>query len=278
MPILKKIKNIGGVEVLDLRKAAAGVRPLSDAMALARRGMAIPGLQAVGTSATDFPGGLWTVPLFERFPHLIDVLAAGVNADLVTMMVDLTGFSTASAGKTPPQIGALLQPFYEITVNQIESNGGVVEKFIGDAVIGVFGHPFRQGTARETATGSNDLQAAVRAGMHSVKRIRERYASLSNMIITAKAAVVRGSLFAGWVGADSYSDLTVIGEPMTTLFRLEEHAPNNGLVMTAGDCVDGQLTWQNLQCSSQDWHSFSDAKEVPLRGPGKVRVREIRMK
>src|SRR5437763_8143211 len=72
------------------------------------------------------------------------------------IFVDLVGFTGRAERLDPEDVRAILAPYHEAVRNEIESFGGVVEKFIGDAVMGVFGAP--------TAFG-DDAERAVRAAL-----------------------------------------------------------------------------------------------------------------
>src|SRR5580704_15260262 len=60
---------------------------------------------------------------------------------VTVIFVDLVGFTSQAERLDPEDVRAILTPYYERVRAEIESFGGVVEKFIGDAVMGVFGIP-----------------------------------------------------------------------------------------------------------------------------------------
>ncbi|MDX6487291.1 MAG: hypothetical protein QOF43_2444, partial [Gaiellaceae bacterium] len=81
----------------------------------------------------------------------------GVERRIVTVIfVDLVGFTARAERLDPEEVQALLTPYHERVRSEIESFGGVVEKFIGDAVMGVFGAPLAHG---------DDAERAVRAAI-----------------------------------------------------------------------------------------------------------------
>jgi class 3 adenylate cyclase len=79
------------------------------------------------------------------------------------IFVDMVGFTARAEGLDPEEVQELLRPYYEAVRREIESFGGVVEKFIGDAVVGVFGAPVAYG---------DDAERAVRAALRSATRSR----------------------------------------------------------------------------------------------------------
>src|SRR5437763_12019512 len=70
------------------------------------------------------------------------------------IFVDLVGFTSRAESLDPEDVRAMLTPYYALLRHQIESFGGVVEKFIGDAVMGVFGAPVAHGDDPERAVRS----------------------------------------------------------------------------------------------------------------------------
>src|SRR6266576_4030467 len=109
------------------------------------------------------------------------------------IFVDLVGFTARAERLDPEDVRAILTPYHECVRREIESFSGVVEKFIGDAVMGVFGAPIAYG---------DDAERAVRA-----------------------ALVVRDG-----VGQIAHGDLS-IRIAVNTASRLQGAAPVNGVVV-----------------------------------------------
>ncbi len=85
--------------------------------------------------------------------------AAGHPAErrvVTTLFCDVVAFTAMSEISDPEDVDALLGRYHELARRQIESHGGTVEKFIGDAVVGIFGVP---------AVHEDDPERAVRAGL-----------------------------------------------------------------------------------------------------------------
>ena len=75
---------------------------------------------------------------------------------VTALFCDLVGFTAASESADPEDVDQMLSAYAAMARTQIESHGGVVEKFIGDAVVGIFGVP---------AAHEDDPERAVRAGL-----------------------------------------------------------------------------------------------------------------
>src|SRR4051812_18931840 len=80
---------------------------------------------------------------------------------VTALFCDLVGFTASSESADPEDIDRMLTAYFAMARGQIEAHGGVVEKFIGDAVLGVFGVP----TAHE-----DDPERAVRAALRIAGR------------------------------------------------------------------------------------------------------------
>ena len=91
--------------------------------------------------------------------------AAGEERKVVSVLfVDLVGFTAASESADPEDVRARLLPYHTMLKREIERFGGTVEKFIGDAVMAVFGAP----VAHE-----DDAERAVRAALRVIEAIPE---------------------------------------------------------------------------------------------------------
>ncbi len=117
-----------------------------------------------GVAAVEPPPS-HAVPVAER--RLVSVLFA-----------DLVGFTTLAEGRDPEETRELLTRYFDLAREVVERYGGVVEKFIGDAVMAVWGAP----VARE-----DDAERAVRAGLDLVASVRSLGPDLQ-----ARAGVLTG--------------------------------------------------------------------------------------
>ena len=80
------------------------------------------------------------------------------------LFVDLVGFTAGADGADPEDVRATLRPYHARVSREIERFGGTVEKFVGDAVMAVFGAP----VAHE-----DDAERAVRAALRILDAIDE---------------------------------------------------------------------------------------------------------
>ena len=129
------------------------------------------------------------------------------------LFVDLV-YSTARADKVDPEdVREVLHAYHREAKQCIEQYGGVVEKFIGDAVMAVFGAPIAHG---------DDAERAVRAGL----RVLDAVAQLD---LVARAAVSTGEAIVSVDQARSGEALAT-GDVVNTAARLQNAAPHGRLI------------------------------------------------
>src|SRR5438552_14838557 len=99
------------------------------------------------------------------------------------LFVDLVGFTARAEKLDPEDVRAILTPYHETVRQEIESFGGVVEKFVGDAVMSVFGAPVAYG---------DDAERAVRAAFGVLDSLDELNRERPGLDLRARAAVNTG--------------------------------------------------------------------------------------
>ena len=127
------------------------------------------------------------------------------------LFADLVGFTTLSEGRDPEDVRGLLSEYFEKAQEIIGLYGGVVEKFIGDAVMAVWGTP----VARE-----DDAERAVRAGLELVDAIASLGVSLG-ADLRARAGIHTGEAA---VNLAAQGQSMVAGDTVNTASRLQSEA------------------------------------------------------
>jgi len=130
--------------------------------------------------------------------------------------VDVVDFTAAAEALDPEDVRAIQEPYWRHVRAEIERLGGTVEKFIGDAVVGLFGAP----VAHE-----DDPERAVRAALTVRDWAREQQEIKVRIGITTGQALVR--LDASPLGGEGM----VSGDVINTASRLQSAAPTNGIVV-----------------------------------------------
>jgi predicted ATPase/class 3 adenylate cyclase len=137
---------------------------------------------------------------------------------LVTVLfADLVGFTARAEKLDPEDVRALLSPYHAHLRSELERHGGTVEKFIGDAVVALFGAP----VAHE-----DDPERAVRAAL----AIRD-WASRQGEDLRVRIAVNTGEALVTLGARASEGDAMAAGDVLNTAARLQAAAPLNGVLV-----------------------------------------------
>jgi class 3 adenylate cyclase len=102
---------------------------------------------------------------------------------VTVLFCDLVGFTASSDQADPEDVFARLRPYHARLRREIEPFGGTVEKFIGDAVMAVFGAP----TAHE-----DDAERAVRAGLRILEAMAELNAADPALELSVRVGITTG--------------------------------------------------------------------------------------
>jgi class 3 adenylate cyclase/tetratricopeptide (TPR) repeat protein len=187
------------------------------------------GLGAPGTEATRrCPECGEENPSRSRFcascgARLEDSAAPREERKLVSVLfVDLVGFTARSDRADPEDVREALQIYHSEAKRRIEHYGGVLEKFIGDAVMAVFGAPVSHG---------DDAERAVRAGLHVLAGIGDLNRD-HGLDLSARAAVNTGEAVVS-LDAARRGDALATGDVVNVASRLQSAAPPGRLIVAA---------------------------------------------
>ncbi len=142
-------------------------------------------------------------------------MTAGTVAErrLVTVLfADLVGFTTLAEGRDAEDTRELLTRYFDVSRTVIERYGGTVEKFIGDAVMAVWGSPVAQ---------EDDAERAVRAALDLVDAVAGLGAEVDGLDLAARAGVITGEA-AVTLGAEGQG--MVAGDLVNTAARIQAAA------------------------------------------------------
>ena len=159
------------------------------------------------------------------------------------LFADLVGFTTLSESRDPEEVRELLSRYFETSRRLIELYGGTVEKFIGDAVMAVWGTP--------TAT-EDDAERAVRAALDLVAAVSALGDEVGASELRARAGLLTGEA-AVTLGAEGPG--MVAGDLVNTAARIQSAA-------TPGTVFVGESTRR----ASEQAVVFEDAGTHELKG------------
>ncbi len=150
-------------------------------------------------------------------PQVVDrLLAAGSTASsdtrkVAVMFVDIRGFTAAARTRSPQEVVDRLDAAFAILVEIVDRNGGIVNKFLGDGFLALFGAPFDDpDAARRAVTAAREMLAAIE--QHNVR---------SDWPLRIGIGLHFGNVVAGNVGSPRRKEYTVIGDTVNFASRLE---------------------------------------------------------
>jgi len=145
----------------------------------------------------------------ERPPQL-----GGEDREITVLFSDLEGFTRISEQHTPQELVFLLNKYLSEMTNIIEEHGGFVDKYIGDAIVAVFGAPL------ERKSHGHD---AVAAALSCQKRLRElnTSADFGDLQLVARIGINSGNALVGNIGSERRFNYTVMGDVVNSASRLE---------------------------------------------------------
>jgi class 3 adenylate cyclase/tetratricopeptide (TPR) repeat protein len=167
--------------------------------------------------------------------------APGEERKVVSVLfVDLVGFTAASEQADPEDVRARLRAYHARVKQEIERFGGTVEKFIGDAVMAVFGAPIGH---------EDDPERAVNAALRVIAAVEDlEDVSVRVAVNTGEAVVTIGA-------RPAEGEAMVAGDVVNTAARLQQHAPVNGVVV-------GETTYR----ATRDLFEYEALDSVSAKG------------
>jgi adenylate cyclase len=161
---------------------------------------------------------------FQRLlsPNLVDQIVngalmldqAGTARDVTMLFADIRGFTEMSERHPPEEMVKTLNDYFEVMVDVLFANGGTLDKYVGDEIIGLFGAPVSLPDAAERAVRCG---LAMQEALHEFNRVRE---SEGAEPIRVGIGINTGPVIAGAIGSSRTLQYTVIGDAVNVASRL----------------------------------------------------------
>ena len=211
---------------------ARGRRTLLEAVVAARRSAAL---------SRYFPSGL--LPLLAEAD--VEALKHGRRQDVAILFADIRGFTALSESLDPRAIAEFLASLRGRATRAIEAHGGIVDKFVGDDVMGVFGVPI------STAEDAANALAAGRALQAEIAAWNEKRRYAGRRPVSIGIGIHYGQVFAGVIEGGKRLEFTVIGDAVNTTHRIEELTKTAGWSLLVSAELLGAA---KPPCPSRDCH------------------------
>lgn len=186
----------------------------------------------------------------------------GQKNDSTVLFTDIRGFTSFAESNEPEEVVEALNEYFEIASKSIVQYGGYIDKFIGDAVLGVFGVPIYH---------KNHVWRAVRAAVDMQKIMREKSGNGNRLLSIVGIGINTGISVSGNIGSQTKMEYTVIGDSVNVASRINglagpgEIIVSKSVVDVLGDAlVVETLEPQEVKGKSQAVETFKviELKEI----------------
>jgi len=171
---------------------------------------------------------------FGRYvsPEVLDMILShpdeswlkGTRTDASMVFTDVRGFTALSERRDPEGVVVALNEYFEIATQVILKYGGYVDKFIGDAVLGVFGVPIAH---------TDHAERAVKAAVAMQKEFQQEAAKNGNPLLSRIGVGINsGIAVAGNLGSQVKMEYTVIGDSVNMASRLNHLAGPGEIIIS----------------------------------------------
>ena len=177
---------------------------------------------------------------------------SGERREVTVLFCDIRGFTTLAERLTPEQVVSLLNEFYTLMIETTFKHDGTLDKFLGDAVMAVFGAPIAH---------PDHASRAVRTALdmrNGIAELNERRVGQGKAPIGIGIGLSLGEVVAGTVGTEDRMEYTVIGDSVNLAARLVDNARPAGRILI----------------SHRTYEAVRDLVEVKGLGPLKVKGKE----
>ena len=191
-------------------------------------------IEQLTSAFSDMVGELRSkVTMRETFGHYMDprvvdrllgedraLLEAGERRNMTVFFSDLQGFSTIAETLTPTALVKLVNRYLSLASGPIHDNQGVIDKYIGDAVMAYWGEPFTEG---------DHVLSACRAALAQREQVDLLQAELPELLglrrgvpeVNIRIGLATGDIVVGSIGSSRSKSFTIMGDTVNIASRLE---------------------------------------------------------
>lgn len=150
----------------------------------------------------------------------------GEFRDATIMFSDLRGFTSLARQMEPDEVTEMLEDFFGRLVPIVFEHGGLVDKFVGDAIVAVFGSP-----DRDDAQHRHAIEAALRM-QDAMREVNSRRAEHGKRPSELGIGIHCGAVIHGFIGSRERMEFTVIGDAVNRASRYCDGAAGNEVLIS----------------------------------------------
>lgn len=143
------------------------------------------------------------------------VTLRGERRTITCLYVDMRGSTAFAENHQPEEVMAALNEYFEVIILAVKAHGGIVNRFVGDEAVCVFGAPTDLPDHADSALG------AAQAIRHGLAYLNERRAAQGLPILKFGMGINIGDVVAGATGSEERQEYTVIGNAMNVGARIQ---------------------------------------------------------
>jgi adenylate cyclase len=193
-------------------------------------------------------------------PRVFAQSLGGIIKPATILFTDLRGYSALAARREPQALLAQLNEYFGAMVDCVFRFGGTLDKFIGDAVMAVWGNLHSGGPGND-AIASVHAALAMRAELATLNK---KWRAQGWPELRAGTAINHGKVVVGNIGSPQRMEFTVIGEPVNLSWRLQELTKQLGCDLLVSEEV------RNLVAEHFELHSIGRVNIPGIEAPREV--------
>lgn len=149
--------------------------------------------------------------------NIDNISLGGKRTDITVLFADIRNFTSISEKMDVKTTTKILNEYFSALVPVIEENNGILNKFMGDAILAIFGEP------KKTSNHALDAVRCADKMLKKVKHLQEKWMDEGKPKIEIGIGISSGDAFIGNIGSKERFEYTVIGDTVNTASRIENY-------------------------------------------------------
>lgn len=193
--------------------------------------------------------------------NIDSIKLGGKRAEVTVLFADIRGFTSISEQLSPVEVTKILNEYFSELVPIIEQHKGILNKFMGDAILAIFGEPIKN------ENHPIDAVKCANKMLKKVKLLQEKWLNEGKPKIEIGIGIATGEAFVGNIGSEERLEYTVIGDTVNTASRIENY---NKVYRT------NFLISEETYLKVQKYVDVIKIREVSIRGKAKkINIYEV---